>query len=216
VSIDADSHSYKLTSSEEYELEFLQAQPGLITSLAVMNVLLYGTTLQPIGPTQLSIGSPYDVQSVRMVAMDITNGVKYTTIGLRPGERVQGPVLDIPVEIHPSGWKNAKVSIGTTVPVALIGLSAVLTDIAWPWKVLIVVVGAASAAYLSIFGGALTPREGSIRRHLWPPSRKWSEYLDEYGGRHSAPTAAYGTARPSKPTSYERSACSRCGTCSPA
>jgi len=30
----------------------------------------------------------------------------------------------------------------------------------------------------------------------------------EYGGRHSCPTAAYGTATPSRPTSRERPACS--------
>ena len=47
LSIDAKSHSYRLTAGEEYELEFLQAQPGQITASAVMNVVLDGTTLQP-------------------------------------------------------------------------------------------------------------------------------------------------------------------------
>ena len=152
LGIDTESHSYRLISGEEYELEFLQAQPGLISTSTVMNVVLDGTTLQPIGPAQLSIGSPYDVQSVRMVATTITSGVKYTTIGLRPGDGVQGPVLDIPVEIHPSLGNNVKVGLGTTVPLVLIGLSSVLTDISTPWKVLIVSVGAVLAAYLSVFG----------------------------------------------------------------
>lgn len=152
LAIDAKSHSYRLTAGEEYELEFLQAQPGQITTSTVMNVVLDGTALQPIGPTQLSIGSPYDVKSVRMVAMTMTSGVKYTTIGLRPGDGVQGPVLDIPVEIHPSVGQNVKVGLGTSVPLVFIGLSSVLTDISTVWKVLIVAVGAVSAAYLSIFG----------------------------------------------------------------
>ncbi len=82
----------------------------------------------------------------------ITSGVKYTTIGLRPGEGVQGPALDIPVEIHPSAGRNAKIGLGTSVPLVLIGLSSVLTDISTAWKLLIVAVGAVSAAYLSIFG----------------------------------------------------------------
>ena len=152
LGIDAKSHSYRLTAGEEYELEFLQAQPGQITTSTVMNVVLDGTTLQPIGPTQLSIGSPYDVKSIRMVAMAMTSGVKYTTIGLRPGDGVQGPVLDIPVEIHPSVGQNVKVGLGTSVPLVFIGLSSVLTDISTAWKVLIVAVGAVSAAYLSVFG----------------------------------------------------------------
>jgi hypothetical protein len=42
--------------------------------------------------------------------------------------------------------------LGTSVPLVFIGLSSVLTDIAVGWKVLIVAVGAVSAAYLSIFG----------------------------------------------------------------
>jgi hypothetical protein len=152
VAIDAISHCYKLTAGEEYELEFLQAQPGLMTTSTVMNVVLDGTALQPIGPTQLSIGSRYDVQSVRMVAMAMTNGVKYTTIGLRPGDGVQGPMLDIPVEIHPSRGKNIKLGLGTMLPLVLIGLSSVLTDISTVWKVLIVAAGAGAAAYLSVFG----------------------------------------------------------------
>ena len=152
VAIDPGARSFKLTSAEEYELEFLQAQPGLVATSTVMNLVLDGSTLQPIGPTQISIGSPYDVHSVRMVATTITSGVKYTTIGLRPGDGVQGPVLDIPVEVHPSKSQNAKVGLGTSVPLALIGLSSVLTDISTPWKVGIVAAGAISAAYLSVFG----------------------------------------------------------------
>jgi len=152
VEIDSTSHSYRLTAGEEYELEFLQAQPGLITTSTVMNIVLDGTALQPIGPTQLSIGSPYDVQSVRMTAMAMTSGVKYTSIGLRPGDGVQGPVLDIPVEIHPSALKNAAVIAGTTMPLALIGLSAVLTNASLGWKVFLVTAGALLAASLSILG----------------------------------------------------------------
>jgi hypothetical protein len=152
VDIDPASHGYRLTAGEEYELEFLLAQPSLIAASSVMNVVLDGTTLQPIGPMQLSIGSPYDVQSVRMVATSITSGVKYTTIGLRPGDGVQGPILDIPVEVHPSTGKNLKLGLGTSVPLLFIGFAAVLTDVSWGWKVLIVGVGAVSAAYLSVFG----------------------------------------------------------------
>jgi hypothetical protein len=149
--IDATSYGYKLTAGREYELEFLQAQPGLVAATSVMNVVVDRKALQAIGPSELSIGSRYGVQSIRIAALP-TTGVQYTTIGLRPGDNVQGPVLDIPVEIRPPFTKNATIAAGTAAGLVLIGLSSIFTGIGGWGKFGLVAGGALVAAFLNTFG----------------------------------------------------------------
>jgi len=149
-SIDATSHGYKLTAGEEYELEFLQAQPGLIRETSTMKVILDGNTLQAIGPSELSIGSPYDVQSIRIAALP-TTGPKYTTIGLRPAEGVQGPILDIPVETRPSTVKKFGRAIGTAIALVAVGLSSIFTGLGGGAKLALVLGGAVLASVLGAF-----------------------------------------------------------------
>jgi hypothetical protein len=44
-----------LTAGREYEPEVLQAQPELVESTAVINIVLDGKVLQSIGPADLTL-----------------------------------------------------------------------------------------------------------------------------------------------------------------
>ncbi len=115
-----------------------------------MSVALDGKVLQPIGPAELSIGSRYDVQVIRIAALAGT-GVRYTTIGLRPGAGTQGPSLDIPVEVHPPTAKNVVVATGTAAGLVLLGLSSFFPSWGgWP-KFGLVAGGSLLASYLNAF-----------------------------------------------------------------
>lgn len=149
VAIDESSHAYRLTAGEEYELEFLQAQPTLVGSPSAMNVILDGATLQAIGPTELAITSRYDVQSIRMFAAPITGTVKHTTIGLRPDAGL-GPILDIPVEIRGPLAKNIGVAVGTATSVVLLGLASILSGLSSWQKFGLVAAATLSAALLNL------------------------------------------------------------------
>jgi hypothetical protein len=149
--IDATSYGYKLTAGQEYELEFLQAQPELVATTTVMNVVIDGKALQAIGPSEFSIGSRYDLQSIRIAALP-TASVQYTTIGLRPGDGVQGPVLDIPVEIRPPRAKNAAIAAGTAAGLILLGLSSIFTGFSGWAKFGLIAGGALLASFLNTFG----------------------------------------------------------------
>lgn len=149
--IDAMSYGYRLTASEEYELEFVQAQPRLVATTSVMNVVVDGKALQVIGPSEFSIASRYDVRSIRIAALPTTT-VQYTTIALRPGDGVQGPALDIPVEIRPPRAKNAAIASGTAAGLILLGLASIFTDIGGWAKFGLIAGGALLASFLNTFG----------------------------------------------------------------
>jgi hypothetical protein len=87
-----------------------------------------------------------------MATIAATTSVKYTMIGLRPGDGVQGPVLNIPVEVHPPVGRNIVATVATTAALFVLGLSSVLTTWPTPAKVILVASGALVAASLSVFG----------------------------------------------------------------
>jgi len=148
--IDATTRGYKLTAGHEYELEFLQSQPGLVGSTSLMKVVLDGKVLQAIGPSELSIGSPYDVQTIRISAQP-TSSIQYTTVGLRPGDGGHGPVLDIPIEVRPPVAKNVAVATGTAAGLVLLGLSSIFTSLGGWSKFGLVAGGALIASFLNTF-----------------------------------------------------------------
>jgi hypothetical protein len=149
--IDSSSHGYKLTAGHEYELEFLQAQSGPMDNASVMNILVDERVIKVIGPAELSIGSSYDVQTLRIVTLPASSLI-YTTIGLRPGVGMQGPVLNIPVEVCPPNLRRLGVALGTAFGLVILGLSTVIPKINWSEKLGIVAFGALLASLLNTFG----------------------------------------------------------------
>jgi hypothetical protein len=151
IPMDPDTNGYVLTAGREYELEFLHSQPRLVATTSVIHAVLDGKILQAIGPSDLSIGSSYDVCTIRIAALPTATGVQYTTIGLRPGRGVQGPILDIPVKVRPPNGRNALVATGTAAAAVLISLSSIFSHISDIQKFGIIAGGAVINSFLNTF-----------------------------------------------------------------
>jgi hypothetical protein len=151
IPIDPDTYGYVLTAGREYELEFLHSQPRSVTTPSVIHVVLDGKVLQAIGPSDLSIGSSYDVCSIRIAALPTATGAQYTSIGLRPGSDVYGPILDIPVKVRPPNARNALVASGTATAAVIVGLSSIFSNLSDIQKFYIIAGGALIASFLNTF-----------------------------------------------------------------
>ena len=151
IPLDNVTGGYKLTAGREYGLEIVQAQPALVTNTSTVSMIVDGKVLQAIGPSDLQIGSPYDIETLRIAALSVS-GAQFTTIGIKPGSGVQAASLDIPVKVVPDSVREVGTAAGTTAGLMLLGLTSIFTSWAGWTKFGVVAGGAIVAALLNTFG----------------------------------------------------------------